>query len=447
MSVQTNLLQAHAFALASLFLLPAAHAADVVIQPSSGSGLVVKDSSGGTERLRVQEDGKISMPGVGGMPQQTTPMCIDVVLGFIGPCPVTSGFALPYSATVSSPQILFDATQTGAGGALRGAISNASSTQTVITGTTSGLGSGIDVLLTNGGNGARGVNVSHAGVGPGVFANAKSGNAIWGVTGSISAAGVIGDNPYGEAVVGRAGNGTNENCGGSGCSGIGAVVGRHDGINGIGLRGFVTNPGGGIGVLGQVGISGGVGAAGRFENVNAANTANALEVVSNSTGNVAYFVGKNGKARIDNAGKGFFDGGTQTGGADVAELINTKGLLPQPGDVVEIDPDNAMHYRLSSKAESTMVAGVITTKPGVLMNAGIEDAAGLPALALVGRVPVKVTLEGGAIRPGDLLVSASVEGHAKRATGQILPGTVIGKALQAHLQGDQGVVEMLVMTR
>ncbi len=443
----SSLIRLHAIPALALSLASTAFAADVVVQPSGGSGLVVKDSSGSSERFRVQEDGKITIPGLGAMPMQNTPMCIDVVLGFIGPCPVTPGFMLPYSATVNSPQNLFDATQTGTGGALRGAISNAGSSSSAITAANSGLGPGVFVQLTNAGSGSRGVEVMHSGVGPGVFANSTGGNALWGITGSISAAGVIGDNPFGEAVVGRAGGGNNRKCGGTTCAGIGAVVGRSDGFEGYGVRGFVTHPDGAIGVMGQVGISGGTGNAARFENVNASNTGDVLIVSSNGTGNLAVFAKGGNVARIDSTGKGFFNGGTQTGGADVAELINTKGLLPQPGDVVEIDPDNAMHYRLSTKADSTMVAGVITTKPGLLMNAGVDDVTGLPALALVGRVPVKVTMEGGAIRPGDLLVSASIEGHAKRASGQILPGSVIGKALQSHAEGDHGLVEMLVMSR
>ena len=286
-----------------------------------------------------------------------------------------------------------------------------------------------------------------AGVGPGVFATSAGGNASWGITSSISAAGVIGDNAYGEAVVGRAGTGNDKKCGGISCAGIGAVVGRSDGLNGYGVRGFVTHADGAIGVIGQVGINEGTGNAGRFENVNAANPEDVFIVASNGTGNLAVFKQNSNVARIDNTGKGFFNGGTQTGGADIAELVDFKGRAPQPGDVVEIDPEHAMHYRLSSGSESTMVAGVITTKPGVLMNAGIDDASGLPALALAGRVPVKVTLEGGAIRPGDLLVSASLEGHAKRASGAVVPGTVIGKALQSHAEGSTGLVEMLVMTR
>jgi hypothetical protein len=101
---------------------------------------------------------------------------------------------------------------------------------------------------------------------------------VWGITSSISAAGVIGDNTFGEAVVGR-------NRGGVG---VGAVVGRNDDA-GYGVRGFNTLTG--IGVLGQAGISGGTGVGGRFENVNAANTSDALQVVTNSAGNAARFTG------------------------------------------------------------------------------------------------------------------------------------------------------------
>ena len=385
------------------------------------------------------------------MPPQTTPMCVDPALGLIGPCavsPVTPGFTLPYANVVNSPSTLFDATQPGTGGVLRAAITNGGNTAPTITTMNAGMGSGLDIQMTNAASGARGISLSHAGYGIAIYANATGGTAIRGETSAMSAAGVLGTNPQGEAVVGLAGGGPNKNCGlPGGCNGIGAVVGRHDGLNGIGVRGFVTHPHGGTGVLGQAGISGGSGNAARFENVNASNTQDVLVVASNGSGNLAVFSNGGNVARIDSAGKGFFNGGTQTGGADIAELINTTGHMPQPGDVVEIDPDNELHFRLSSTADSAMVAGVITTKPGVLMNAGIYDATGLPALALAGRVPVKVTLEGGPIRPGDLLVSASLAGHAKRAPGQIYPGTVIGKALQSHQQGHQGVVEMLVMAR
>ena len=169
---------------------------------------------------------------------------------------------------------------TGNGNAGFFQISNPASTSSVVNVTTNGIGSGVTVQLTNPSNGARGVDVLQAGVGPGVFATSAGGNAVWGITSSISAAGVIGDNTFGEAVVGR-------NRGGNG---VGAVVGRND-SSGYGVRGFNTKDG--IGVLGQAGISGGTGVGGRFENVNAANGNDALQAATNGTGWAGNFTNAN----------------------------------------------------------------------------------------------------------------------------------------------------------
>lgn len=410
-------------------------AANVVVQPSQGSSLVVTDSTGATPRLRVQEDGRIAIPGWNALSQQTGPMCIDVVLGFVGPCPTTTGFLLPYSGEHASTVPLFTLNQLGNSG-------------------------GISVQLPAG-NPAAAIRVQHNGSGSGILVDSDAGFSIHARANNLSSAAVVGDNSVGEVIVGRQ-SGAGCTTLPDRCKGIGAVVGRHDGQDGYGVRGFVTSPNGAIGVLGQSGMGTGQGVAGRFENLNSANTFNTLEVSTTGSGTAVHVTGgantqdlvvltSSGTkvARIDKTGKGFFNNGTQTGGADIAEVIDTLGPLPQPGDVVEIDPDHPLHYRLSSGAQSTLVAGVVTTQPGVLMNAGTQDATGMPALALAGRVPVKVTLEGGAIQAGDLLVSAELPGHATRAPSQVLPGTVIGKALQGHTQTDgaTGVIEMLVMLR
>jgi hypothetical protein len=409
-----------------------------VVQPSAGSALIVTDSAGGAQRLRVQEDGRIALPGWQGLAQQTGPMCIDVVLGFVGPCPATTSFSLPYSATVGSVVPLFALNQ-------------------------SGSASGISVQLPSG-NSAAAIKVQHAGNGAGIQVDTGSGFSVHGRTDARTSAAFVGDNSSGEAIVGRQSGTGCKDALPDRCKGIGAVVGRHDGPGGYGVRGFVTSADGAIGVLGQVGTNGGQGVAGRFENLNAANTFNTLEISTTGSGTAVHVTGGantqnlmvlassgTGVARIDRTGKGFFNNGTQTGGADIAEVIDTRGPAPQPGDVVEIDPDHPLHYRLSGGAQSPLVAGVVTTRPGVLMNAGTQDATGLPALALAGRVPVKVTLEGGPIQAGDLLVSASLAGHAARAPAQPVPGTVIGKAMQGYGQGqapgETGVIEMLVMLR
>jgi len=151
--------------------------------------------------------------------------------------------------------------------------------------------------------------------------------------------------------------------------------------------------------------------------------------------------------RLDSTGRGFFNGGYETGGADVAEFISVIGD-PQPGDVVEIDRNHPGQFRLASTPNSTAVAGVISTKPGASLGAvdpaSVENTG--PQLALVGNVPVKVSAENGAIHPGDLLVASSTPGHAMRAPVNPAPGTVIGKAL-GSLESGTGIIQMLAMLR
>jgi hypothetical protein len=96
---------------------------------------------------------------------------------------------------------------------------------------------------------------------------------------------------------------------------------------------------------------------------------------------------------------------------------------------------------------STLVAGIFSTKPGLLgTTRKVDDSA--PAdevpLAVVGIVPCKVTAENGAIRMGDLLVSSSTPGYAMKGTdrGRML-GAVVGKALEPLQQGE-GVIQVLV---
>jgi len=116
----------------------------------------------------------------------------------------------------------------------------------------------------------------------------------------------------------------------------------------------------------------------------------------------------------------------------------------EPGDVLEIDPENPGHYRKARGPCSSSVAGVVSTGPGFVLGHG-EDTEGKALLALIGIVPVKVTDEGGPIRPGDLLVVSSTPGYAMRwdpESGE--PCTFVGKALEA-LEAGTGTVLVLLM--
>lgn len=152
--------------------------------------------------------------------------------------------------------------------------------------------------------------------------------------------------------------------------------------------------------------------------------------------------------RIDSTGRGFFNGGTVHGGADVAEFITSSDAL-DPGDVVEIDPAHPGKFRKAATPNSTAVVGVISAAPGISLggsNPAESVKETMPQLALVGRVLVKVSSENGAIHAGDLLVASSTPGQAMRAPGQPKPGTVLGKAL-GSLEGGTGTIELLVMLR
>lgn len=89
-------------------------------------------------------------------------------------------------------------------------------------------------------------------------------------------------------------------------------------------------------------------------------------------------------------------------------------------------------------ADTTRVAGVVSTNPAHLMNGGLQGPNVSP-LALTGRVPCMVV---GPIAKGDLMVSAGW-GYAK-ANNSAGVGQVIGKALQDFPVNSKGLIEVVV---
>ncbi len=159
-----------------------------------------------------------------------------------------------------------------------------------------------------------------------------------------------------------------------------------------------------------------------------------------SAGDGIEFSGTTIKAKVDGTNikinaQGEIDLGP---GADLAEIYQSTEKLV-PGDVVSIDTarDNAIVK--TKVAEDTLVAGVISTEPGLLLNKNEKGY----KLALVGKVPTKVCSEGGNIKRGDLLVSSSIAGYAKKAGDNPKPGTVIGKALE-NFNSQKGTILVLV---
>jgi hypothetical protein len=85
------------------------------------------------------------------------------------------------------------------------------------------------------------------------------------------------------------------------------------------------------------------------------------------------------------------------------------------------------------------VAGVVSEKPGYLMNGDLEGSF-VTAIALQGRVPVKVL---GTVEPGDLVVTSSIPGYGI-VDNDPKVGTIIGKALGAKEDPERGIVEVVV---
>jgi hypothetical protein len=156
------------------------------------------------------------------------------------------------------------------------------------------------------------------------------------------------------------------------------------------------------------------------------------------------------KFRVDTNGVTYADGGFQSSGADFAESLSVRGKRSQyePGDVLEIDQKANRNLALSHHPYATLVAGIYSTKPGLLASPHtIDDPAFKSSevpLAVVGIVPCKVTSENGPIARGDLLVTSSLAGYAMRGTDRRrMLGAVVGKALEPMPKG-KGVIEVLV---
>jgi hypothetical protein len=123
-----------------------------------------------------------------------------------------------------------------------------------------------------------------------------------------------------------------------------------------------------------------------------------------------------------------------TTGGDVAEMYRSDEAL-EAGDVVRVDPTQPDTVAKSASAYGA-VMGVVSTEPGVILaaNRAYDDETrgndpSMYAIGLIGRVPVKVSLENGPIQPGDLLTTSSTPGVAMKATEA---GQTLGIALEAY---------------
>jgi hypothetical protein len=111
----------------------------------------------------------------------------------------------------------------------------------------------------------------------------------------------------------------------------------------------------------------------------------------------------------------------------------------EAGDLLTLDPNRP---GVLTRATGAGDPGIV----GIASDAAVElDGVERVTLVDSNYAVVKVDAGYGEIRPGDLLTSSYTPGHAMRAA-EIVPGTIIGKALEP-LQTGTGLIRVLVMPR
>lgn len=164
-----------------------------------------------------------------------------------------------------------------------------------------------------------------------------------------------------------------------------------------------------------------------------------LFTIATTTGDVI-----NRKFTVDSDGDVAIDG-SLTNPADYAEAFTVVGLKTEyePGDIVVASKLEPGKVEKSYKPYQGNLAGVYSTKPGIVGTLAksptayrIEETNDIP-VGVMGRVPVKVSDENGPIKAGDYITSSSRLGIGMKATK---PGRVVGVALEDFTPSSNGEV-------
>jgi len=249
---------------------------------------------------------------------------------------------------------------------------------------------------------------------------------------------------YGSGVVSGAGNITAGTANISGGNILGTMVGNVSFGTGI-ISGTGNITGGNIIGLHVGSVAFGSGTVSGTGNITGGNILFGSGVIS-GTGNITsgnLAVGgivntnANGVGNIGNSTIYFdtvFAKATSAQYADLAEWYEADADY-EPGTVLVFGGDKEV--TLAVGIGNVRVAGVVSTNPAHIMNAGLEAKHTTP-VALTGRVP---TLVIGTVKKGDMMVTGG--GGRAMACAEPRMGAVIGKALQDH-SGGQGVIEIVV---
>jgi hypothetical protein len=152
-------------------------------------------------------------------------------------------------------------------------------------------------------------------------------------------------------------------------------------------------------------------------------------------------LGTDGTGNIGSSTNGFntvFARATSAQYADLAECFAADAEYPA-GTLVKIGGSNEITIELDPLSRD--VLGVVSTEPAYLMNDTNYHDAKHPAIAMVGRVPVRVV---GAVVKGQRLVSAGFGLARGVLDGDVTQGTVIGRSLEDNATPEEKLVEAIV---
>ncbi len=153
--------------------------------------------------------------------------------------------------------------------------------------------------------------------------------------------------------------------------------------------------------------------------------------------------------RADGNGYGLLNGESLGDYAEIVDIAARDGI--RPGSVVAYD-SAAGGLVAATTANAGRVVGVISgaggLRPGMVIGSRADGSQDLP-VAMSGLIYARVSAEGGAVEPGDVLVPSSVPGVGMRAQDPAAAmGSIFGKALEPWSEEvDEGLVLMLVMNR
>ena len=228
--------------------------------------------------------------------------------------------------------------------------------------------------------------------------------------------------------------------------GIG-VVGSVGGEGGFGVEGIASG-GNGVGLYGEATADGSTGVkglgfsqGGYFESTGLS-YGSGIVAKGGPSGSAAVFIG-NVTIRDRDTNEVVIELGK---GLDYAEGFDVSDVEPlEAGTVLIIDPENPGELRRSTLAYDTRVAGIIAGAndlgSGVRLGAeGFEHD-----VALAGRVYCKADATEAGIRPGDLLTTSPIPGHAMKASdADRARGAILGKAMEPLDAGRTGQILVLV---